>query len=33
MNEKSIKIINAATMLVDRYTDDNNHTIAAAVLT
>lgn len=33
MSEKTQKLINKATQLVNKYNDDNNHTVAAAVLT
>ena len=33
MNEKSTKIIATATLLVNKYTNYNNHTVAAAALT
>jgi cytidine deaminase len=32
-NEHTSKLIEAATSLVNKYTDDQNHTVAAAVLT
>lgn len=33
MNEQNAQLINAAKELVDKYADDKNHTVAAAVLT
>jgi len=33
MNEQTTQLINAAKELVDKYADDKNHTVAAAVLT
>lgn len=33
MDNENTQLINAATELVNKYADDNNHTVAAAVLT
>lgn len=33
MNEQNKELIKAATLLVNKYADNNNHTVAAAVLT
>jgi cytidine deaminase len=33
MDEQSMLLINAAQSLVDKYSDDKNHTVASAVLT
>lgn len=33
MNNENIQLINTATELVNKYTDNENHTVAAAVLT